>query len=112
MNNTIDKHFLGGLLLTGMLFMFLFSFILTITIIEFKETQQFTTATVDYYKARIMVLFLLKNLPKSGTTVSIQGEQVYNEGHLVYQIRGNHLEIVVTVGTHVYQFKEARPSEP
>lgn len=106
MTKLTEKNFIGGLLLTGMLLMFLFSFMLTMIITEFKETQQFTAATIDYYKARIMVLLLLKNLSQSTASIPLEGQQAYTDGQLSFNIQEDQVAISVTVGTHVYHFKE------
>lgn len=99
-------NYRGGILLTALLFIFLFSFLFTLVIEDFKVTQHFSKNTKDYYTARIMVSMFLFEVKQEQRSLQKEGQQVFSEGILNYKSDERTIYFSVKLGQQSYNFQE------
>ncbi|EOI03082.1 hypothetical protein UAY_00829 [Enterococcus moraviensis ATCC BAA-383] len=102
----MNKRYNGGILLTTLLLVFLFSFIFMLILEDFQLTQAFTKKTKDYYIAKIMVSMFLSDRKKEQKSFEKKGEQRYSTGILQYEYNETIVWFTIEVNQATYKFKE------
>lgn len=96
----------GGILLTALLFIYLFSFIFILVLEDFKLTQQFVLETKNFYIAKTMVSMFLFDLKQENKEVKHMGQECFSSGSLEYTYDQNKLNFSITIGGQRYNFQE------
>lgn len=99
-------NYRGGILLTALLFLFLFSFLFTLVIEDFQVTQHFSKNTKDYYTAKIMVSMFLFEVKQEHRSLEKEGQQAFSEGILNYQYDERTIYFSIELGQQSYTFQE------
>lgn len=102
----MNKRYKGGVLLTALLFVFLFSFIFTLVLEDFQLMQRFTKKTKDYYIAKTMISMFLSDIKQEKQSLTKKGHQNFSTGLLTYEYDQTTLTIVVQVDQAIYRFQE------
>lgn len=97
----------GGVLLTTILLVFLFSFIFILILEDFQLTQRFTKNTKEYYTAKTMVSMFLYEVKRERQPLANKGNQAFSVGTLDYEYDGMAITCVVQLNNRVYKFKES-----
>ncbi|MGX7149350.1 competence type IV pilus minor pilin ComGG [Enterococcus ureasiticus] len=102
----MNKKYKGGVLLTALLFVFLFSFIFTLVLEDFQLTHRFTKKTKDYYIAKTMVSMFLSDIKQEKQQLVKKGYQNFSIGTLQYEYDQATISIVVQLNQTTYSFQE------
>ncbi|MEI5995051.1 competence type IV pilus minor pilin ComGG [Candidatus Enterococcus mansonii] len=95
----------GGILLTALLFTFLFSFIFILVLEDFKLSQHFSVQTKDYYTAKTIARLFVSTIKKQ-KVIEKSGRQQFSEGILEYEYDKKTLKIIININKKYYQFQE------
>ncbi|MGX7136705.1 competence type IV pilus minor pilin ComGG [Enterococcus silesiacus] len=102
----INQYYKGGILLTTLLFVFLFSFLFVLVLEDFQLTQRFTQKTKDYYSAKIMVSMFLSDVKQEQYPLEKAGNQHFSTGTLHYEYKQPTLNLTVQLKQTTYTFQE------
>lgn len=103
---SMNRRYKGGILLTTLLFVFLFSFIFILVLEDFQLTQRFTKRTNDYYVAKTMVSMFLSDIKQEQYPLEKKGQQRFSKGILYYEFDQTTVLFIVQVNQITYQFQE------
>ncbi|MBP2099420.1 competence type IV pilus minor pilin ComGG [Enterococcus rivorum] len=102
----MNKHYKGGVLLTALLFVLLFSFLFTLVVEEARLTNHFSIRTKDFYSAKIIYSMFCIEINQEQQLLANTGMIEYSEGKLSYRLEDEYLFIDITVNQKKYQFKK------
>lgn len=102
----MNRQYKGGILLTTLLFVFLFSFLFVLVLDDFQLTQRFTQKTKDYYSAKIMVSMFLSDVKEEQYPLEKTGHQHFSTGMLYYEYKQPILKLTVQLKQTTYTFQE------
>jgi hypothetical protein len=104
----MNKKYQGGILLTAVLFVYFSSFLLLVTLENFKLSQKFTINNRDFYTEKVMVSMFLAEIKQKDKILKEGGTVHYVQGHLDYVYKDQVLEIKVALKNRplYYQYKE------
>lgn len=103
----MNKHYKGGVLLTALLFVLLFSFLFTLVVEEARLTNHFSIKTRDFYSAKIIYNMFCIEINQEQQLLANTGMIEYSEGKLSYRLEGEYLIIDISVNQKEYQFKKS-----
>lgn len=103
---SMNDNYKGGILLTALLVVFLFSFIFIQVLDDFQLTQQFTQKTKEYYIAKTMVSMLLSDVKQGNAKLKNKGQQNFSAGIVHYEYDRAVLTFVVQLNQKTYKFQE------
>ena len=93
----------GGILLTVLLAIFLFSFLLLNLTTSYHQTADLVTRTEQFYQAKIAKELFLADYPNLKEK---NGNWNFNLGELVYETDQDQIKIIVKIKTKTYHFYE------
>ncbi len=93
----------GGILLSVLLAIFLFSFLLLNLTTSYHQTADLTARTEQLYQAKIAKELFLADFPKLNKK---QGIWKFNKGELTYSAEHEQLKLVVKIKKKTYHFYE------
>lgn len=102
----MNRQYKGGILLTTLLFVFLFSFLFALVLDDFQLTQRFTQQTKDYYSAKAMVSMFLSDVKQEQYLIEETGYQHFSTGTLYYEYKQPILKFTVQLKQTTYTFQE------
>ncbi|MGX7113259.1 competence type IV pilus minor pilin ComGG [Enterococcus termitis] len=100
------NNYKGGILLTTILFLFLFSSLFTLVLEEFKLTQQFTQKSKEYYIAKTMVSIFISEIKQSKKMIDKEGYQDFSSGRLTYEYDQKTIICTIFINQKSYTFHE------
>lgn len=106
MNIKMKNKYKGGILLTTLLLVFLFSFIFMLVLEDFWLTQRFTQKTKEYYIAQTMVSMFLSDVKQGRESLGKKGEQKFSAGTIQYEYEQMKLNVIVHVNNKTFRFQE------
>ncbi|EOH92839.1 hypothetical protein UAW_02880 [Enterococcus haemoperoxidus ATCC BAA-382] len=102
----MNKRYKGGVLLTTLLLVFLFSFIFMLVLEDFQLTQKFTKNTKDYYVAKTMVSMFLYDIKQEQASLEKEGQQRFSSGILEYRYDQTTIKFIIHINQTTYEFQE------
>ncbi|WP_207694134.1 hypothetical protein DOK67_0001925 [Enterococcus sp. DIV0212c] len=102
----MKKRHRGGVLLTALLFIFLFSFIFMLVLEDFQLTQRFAQKTRDYYIAKTMISMFFFDVKQEQRTLDKTGYQKFSTGILQYEYDQKTVKFTVQLNQAIYKFQE------
>lgn len=99
-----DKY-KGGVLLTTLLLVFLFSFIFMLVLEDFQLTQRFTHETKEYYIAKTMISMFLADIRQEAQPLGKVGQQRFSSGTLQYQYDQKTIHFIIQLNQRRYRFQ-------
>jgi hypothetical protein len=97
----------GGILLTVLLLVFLFSFLFEVVLDDYRIAGQFTKKTSNYYLAKTMASMFLLEAKEDQTEKS--GQQKFSSGILYYEYQEDSIAFTVKLDNQVITFHEKTP---
>lgn len=101
----MSNRYKGGILLTTLLLVFLFSFIFIWVLEDFQLTQRFTQETKDYYIAKTMVSMFLTDIRQETQPLGKRGQQHFSSGTLQYEYDQKTINFVIQLNQTRYRFQ-------
>ncbi|MEO1773144.1 competence type IV pilus minor pilin ComGG [Candidatus Enterococcus ferrettii] len=93
----------GGILISVLLFIFLFSFLVLQLLFTYRQTADFSKRTIQLYQAKIAKEeFLIVYQPLKEE----QGTWLFDQGDLSYEKKKDTVKICVTIQGKMYTFSE------
>lgn len=102
----MKNKYRGGILLTALLFLFLFSFIFTLVLEDFQMTQRFSQKTTTYYIAKTMVSMFLSDVKQGHQLLEEAGQQHFSTGTFRYEYDQRTVKFTVQINQITYKFQE------
>lgn len=102
----MSRTYRGGVLLTALLFVMLFSFLFSLVVEEAQLTHRFSIKTQDFYSAKIIYSIFCMEVEQAAQPLPQKGAIHYSEGELSYSVEGEHLVTDILVNQKKYQFKK------
>ena len=93
----------GGVLLSVLLAIFLFSFLLLNLLTSYYQTADLVSRTEQLYQAKIAKELFLADYPNLNKS---KGTWIFNKGELIYEKEPEQLKIIVKIKKKTYQFYE------
>lgn len=93
----------GGILLSVLLAIFLFSFLLMNIVISYHQTVDLASRTEQLYQAKIAKELFLAEYPQ---LTSEKGTWGFNKGEITYQNEQDRVKITVKIKKKTYHFYE------
>lgn len=93
----------GGILLSVLLAIFLFSFLLLNLSLSYQQTVDLVDRTQDLYRAKIAKELFLADYKNESTE---NGVWKFNQGELSYQKEGKQVKMTVKIKKKIYHFSE------
>ncbi|MTD42336.1 hypothetical protein GIX45_27655 [Erwinia sp. CPCC 100877] len=97
----------GGILLTVLLLIFLFSFMFEVVLEDYRTAEQFSQKTSNYYLAKTMASLFLQEFKENPTEKS--GQQKFSSGILYYECQNDLIIITVKFENQIVIFNEKSP---
>lgn len=93
----------GGILLSVLLILFLFSFLWLQLLTTYQQTSDFVNRTRRSYQAKIAKELFLTEYPD---LTAATGSWAFTQGELNYQKQAENLKIQVEIGDKIFSFTE------
>jgi uncharacterized membrane protein YeiB len=97
----------GGILLTVLLLVFLFSFLFEVVLDDYRITDKFTQKTSNYYLAKTMASMFLQEMKEE--QIEKSGQQTFSSGVLYYDYQNDSIVFTVKLENQVITFQEKAP---
>lgn len=98
----------GGILLSVLLLIFLFSFLVLHLLFTYRQTADFSQRTIQLYQAKIVKEeFLIAHQPLEAE----QGTWNFDQGELSYEKKKDTVKIRVAIHGKIYNFSEEIKTE-